>query len=187
MNLEFCGVWETGDGAPVVLWTLLEPVQGLQVHSTYSEKTLKQSGVFVPEHKGFNKGERLAKDVNPLGPKFFVRNQMQPSTAYHLSTMTLAYLRHAVVYAKDGRKDQARDWLRFVEQSDLLTLLKDQGVNVQEHEDTLKLLADLCHPQASPSVKGELERVADVLERVEDFLNQQPVMVAERFDRTGRN
>jgi hypothetical protein len=83
---------------------------------------------------------------------------------YHLSLLTDCVLDRARQKVREGKKDEARDWYRFIFQTNILGVLHAGGYDVALLHDKLKLLGDECHPSDHVQLKGELERIAAALE-----------------------
>ena len=99
---------------------------------------------------------------------------------YHLESMTTARLSLARQQAREGQKDPARDWYRFFEQSQILKLLEATGRDVSALRNEMNLLRDECHPAQENSNKGELQRIADALEILTDYIMDKPRVHDER-------
>jgi|ERR1035438_252828 hypothetical protein len=104
---------------------------------------------------------------------------------YHLSVMTASVLKRAREKAKEGHKDEARDWYRFIFQSDIIRILKRNGWPVLTLNAEMKFLLDECHPCNEVSLKGDLARIADSLDVLKNFImpksarNGEPLQLAE--------
>jgi hypothetical protein len=93
---------------------------------------------------------------------------------YHLNLLTACVIERARRQAKEGKKDEARDWYRYVFQSDIIGILKRNGWPVQVLNEQMKLLASECHPCNEVSLKGDLERIADSLDVLKHFIMPKP-------------
>jgi hypothetical protein len=93
---------------------------------------------------------------------------------YHLNLMTICVMKKARDKAKEGHKDEARDWYRYLIQSDIIGILRRNGWPVQSLDDELKMLCDECHPCNEVSLKGDLERIADSLDALKNFIMPKP-------------
>lgn len=86
------------------------------------------------------------------------------------------YLRRAQDLAKAGQKDEARDWLRYFENSEIISLLSDENLGVLgacERKRFQKQLADLrveCHPQDVPDYRTDLQAIRGELSVIRNFL-----------------
>jgi hypothetical protein len=98
---------------------------------------------------------------------------MNPN-CYHLNLLTKCAIERAREKCKEGHKDEARDWYRFIFQSDIVGILKRNGWPVQLLNDEMKLLNDECHPLNEVMLKGELARIADSLDVLKNFIMPKP-------------
>jgi HD superfamily phosphohydrolase YqeK len=105
---------------------------------------------------------------------------------YHLHTMTLSVIRRAIELANQDKKDIARDWYRYVEQTEILKILQCGGWDVQLHRDGMLLLKDLCHPLTEPSYRTDTERILAAIEEVKNFNKRSPALFVERFNLAGQ-
>ncbi|HEY5296870.1 MAG TPA: hypothetical protein VIK59_03000 [Verrucomicrobiae bacterium] len=82
------------------------------------------------------------------------------------------YLERAHDLVKAGRKDDARDWLRFFRNSGILGLLADveHGVLAKQENEWLSCsLRDLetkCHPLDVPNFQTDLQAIRGQLEQI---------------------
>lgn len=108
---------------------------------------------------------------------------------HHLNTMTGSVLVRAVRLAKEGKKDDARDWYRFIFQSGILDILQADGRDVVKFRNQMIELNDLCHPDSHPTLKPELEKISDSLKVLEvgmqNFFACKPAMREEPFNFAG--
>ena len=100
---------------------------------------------------------------------------------YHLQTMTGSALARAIELCRLGRKDEARDWCRFFEQSNMLALLASFQVDVEKLSEQMRTLKDECHPDSHPHLKTEIEEIRSTLEDLKNQLaaesaNREPVI-----------
>ena len=112
------------------------------------------------------------------------------SLFYNLSVMVAARVREAVQAAREGHKDEARHWFYFVQQTEMVKILKTEGYDVRELSRQMIVLQDAVHPESFISGKEhqtELARIADKLERLENFIKQSPALRDERFILAGKN
>ena len=93
---------------------------------------------------------------------------------YHLNTITACAVARAREKTREGQKDEARDWYRFIFQSGIVEVLKDGGWNVASLEKELKLLGEECHPLNHVAAKGDLARIADSLDILKKFVMRKP-------------
>lgn len=85
------------------------------------------------------------------------------------------YLSRARDLAKEGRKDEARDWWRFFENSCVVDVLETSGVlSIGECEHIKRSLATLkteCHPLDVPDYRTDLQAIREALARIEDKIS----------------
>jgi hypothetical protein len=106
------------------------------------------------------------------------------SLFYNLSVMVSARVREAIQLACEGHKDEARHWYYFVEQTVLVKILKKEGFDVLQLQRDMIVLRDVVHPDSNISAKEhktELDRIADKLEQLENFIKQSPALLGDRF------
>jgi hypothetical protein len=84
--------------------------------------------------------------------------------------------------AKAGRKDEARDWTRFFQNSGILEILVEHKA-LMEHEakllaDSLHELQGECHPLDVPNYQTDLQAIRGHLELIERRLGivAEPVL-----------
>jgi hypothetical protein len=106
---------------------------------------------------------------------------------YHLNLLTGCVLDRARERVREGKKDEAREWYRFIFQSNILGVLRAGGYEVELLQDKMKLLGDECHPSDSVQLKGELGRIADALDVIKNFIMRSPAPHVERFTLAGKN
>jgi hypothetical protein len=86
------------------------------------------------------------------------------------------YLGRALDLAKDGRKDEARDWYRYFQNSEIPELLSSEGVMSDGEMEVLRsqmvVLRDSCHPSDVPEYRTDLQAIRAALERIEDKLGE---------------
>jgi hypothetical protein len=89
------------------------------------------------------------------------------------------YIDRARDLAKEGRKDEARDWLRFFNNSGILGILSDGTSGVltcQEEAHFKELLGKLnseCHPLDVPNYQTDLQAIRGHLEVISQHLGIQ--------------
>lgn len=96
------------------------------------------------------------------------------SKLYHLGLVTSSALDRALAMAKEGRKDEARNWARYFFQSSVIDILELNGKNVQPLREQLKNLFDECHPLNAPDFKPDIQRIADSLQILADHIMRKP-------------
>jgi hypothetical protein len=86
------------------------------------------------------------------------------------------YLDRARELAKDGKKDEARDWLRFFRNSGILNVLSDgtRGVLSRAEESlyrkNLEKLESECHPLDVPDFRTDLQAIRADLSEIKNHL-----------------
>jgi hypothetical protein len=89
------------------------------------------------------------------------------------------HLERARDLAKAGRKDEARDWLRFFRNSGILGLLADEHYGVLDHKEkewltsSLRELESECHPLDVPNFQTDLQAIRGNLESISQHLGIQ--------------
>lgn len=106
-------------------------------------------------------------------------------TLYHLNLLTGCVIERARQKAKEGKKDEARDWYRFIFQANIIGVLEAGGWKVELLRDHLKLLGDECNPNTQNCLKGELERIADSLDVIKNFIMRSPALRGDRLTLAG--
>lgn len=90
------------------------------------------------------------------------------------------YLNGARDLAKAGLKDEARNWLRFVRNADLIGLLSDEDYGVLSDKekahlgDLLRSLERECHPLEEPDFRGDLAVIRWHLEAISKQVGIEP-------------
>lgn len=116
---------------------------------------------------------RKKRPVSALVGKTALALACHPSPALirdsHLSDMfrfTQIFIQHAVDLAKCGKKDSARNWMRFFRSSCVLEVLADSGHGVEALRRDLNELAVMCHPEDAPSFETDLAAIRGCLNEI---------------------
>jgi hypothetical protein len=86
-----------------------------------------------------------------------------------LLNFTQIYVEHARDLARSGKKDSARNWYRYFDNSRILKILASHNVTC---EKLSKLRGDLeqlkgeCHPQDVPSWETDIQYIRSALEKI---------------------
>lgn len=98
-----------------------------------------------------------------------------------LHSMTVVFLRHAIDLVKANKKDSARNWYRYFDQSQIYRVLHDSGaVNESKLTELRLLLTELkyqCHPEDRINLETDLQEIRAMLVRLLELqeLNSAPV------------
>jgi hypothetical protein len=90
--------------------------------------------------------------------------------------MTSIAVNRARERARSGRKDESRDWLRYIRNSRIIQILESEKRGLPMDLATLKLeiskLDDECHPQSTSDNSTDLELISARLETIAYGMSQ---------------
>lgn len=75
-----------------------------------------------------------------------------------------SFIGHARDLAKTDKKDEARDWWRFFENSHILEILEHEKFDVSDLRADLTQLKTECHPLDVPNFSNDLTAIRNMLE-----------------------
>lgn len=78
------------------------------------------------------------------------------------------YIQRARDLAKAGKKDEARDWFRFFNNSQIIACLEKSGVtgDVKTLRENLNFLGLECHPLDTPDFSTDLQSIRNCLNEI---------------------
>ncbi len=93
----------------------------------------------------------------------------------------LLYIQHARDLAKDGKKDEARDWYRFFNNSRIVEVLLHEQVpeGAAEIAFSLRELQSEVHPQDVPNYATDLQAIRASLQEILDRIPAKNKQQAE--------
>jgi hypothetical protein len=98
-----------------------------------------------------------------------------------LRTFFSIYLQRAFDLAKDGHKDEARDWARFFYNAGILEILSDpdrgviSGVERTRLQKQLETVRLACHPQDIPDYRTDSQAIRGEIARIVKHIGLPPV------------
>ena len=118
-----------------------------------------------------------------------------PEIALHdltaLRQFSELFVSHGLDYSKEGKKDFARDVVRFLRNGRVLPILTAAGFDCSKLQGELNWLSLACHPEDVPDFKPDLKAIRDSLARIEARLGSPqtastPDTKHDRSDSTSR-
>lgn len=94
----------------------------------------------------------------------------------NLESFFSIYLGRAIDLSKAGKKDEARDWLRFFQNSGILEIISDAESGVvgawdrKRFEARLRELNNNCHPLDAPDFRTDIQAIRQDLFKIREFL-----------------
>lgn len=76
--------------------------------------------------------------------------------------------------ARKGHKDDARDWLRYLENSQILKILDMNGYETIRMRRELDGLRDECHPHSQPARADDIAEILARLDQLENSAKSVP-------------
>jgi hypothetical protein len=117
-------------------------------------------------------------NVIPLGTPSFEE--------FHLASLhgcSALYVGRARELAKSGRKDEARDWLRFFRNCSVVEICaRTEHIDVESKRhfrEQLRLLERECHPLDEPDYRTDLMAIRAQLETILEQLGVRPGTVVK--------
>ena len=83
-----------------------------------------------------------------------------------LYSNTERFLLHASDLARSGKKDAARNWVRYFNNSRTLHVLADGGLDVANLRALLHEVSMECHPQDTPEFETDIQAIRFFLEEI---------------------
>ena len=99
------------------------------------------------------------------------------STVKNLFDFTSLYVKHARDLAKSGFKDEARNWSRFFENSQILSFLETIGCtgDLKLLREELGFLHLECHPMEPENFTTDIEAIRHCLTEILSYVKQTPL------------
>jgi len=110
---------------------------------------------------------KLIRVDTESGPKGHTQN---------LYSFAAIYIKHARELAKCGQKDEARNWYRFFNNSQIVSILEDLACagDLKNLREDLDFLGLECHPLDVPSFTTDLESIKHCLKEIFSHVEPTP-------------